>query len=88
MSDLRDFTGKNRVFTGAAGIRPSDDGLGSGDRVNDKGRLRFNDTTDLLEYYTGTEWKSIDSPPTITTIEVDGRAAPTSEAVDDSSIII
>ena len=55
MSDLRDFTGKNRVFTGAAGIRPSDDGLGSGDRVNDKGRLRFNDTTDLLEYYTGTE---------------------------------
>ena len=84
MSDLRDFTGKNRVFTGAAGIRPSDDGLGSGDRVNDKGRLRFNDTTDLLEYYTGTEWKSIDSPPTITQFTVDGGSDVTTANIDSS----
>ena len=44
MSDLRDFTGKNRVFTGASGIRTSDDGLSNADRVNDKGRIRFNDS--------------------------------------------
>ena len=50
MSDLRDFTGKNRKFTGTSGIRVSDEGSGPGDRVNEKGRLRFNDTTDLLEY--------------------------------------
>ena len=87
MSDLRDFTGKNRVFTGAAGIRPSDDGLGSGDRVDDKGRLRFNDTTDLLEYYTGTAWKSIDSPPLVTQFTVNGGSDVTSAVIDvtDSS---
>ena len=72
MSDLRDFTGKNRVFTGASGIRTSDDGLSNADRVNDKGRIRFNDSTDLMEYYTGAEWKSIDSPPTITQFTLDG----------------
>ena len=58
MADLRDFTGKNRKFTGAAGIKTSDDGLGTGDRVNEKGRIRFNDTTDLLEYYNGTDWSA------------------------------
>jgi len=66
MSNLRDFTGKNRKFTGTTGITVSDTGSGPGDRVNEKGRLRFNDTTDLLEYYNGNDWKSIDAPPTIT----------------------
>ena len=33
-----------------------------------KGDIRFNDTFDLMEYYTGNVWKSIDSPPTITSI--------------------
>ena len=71
MADLRDFTGKNRKFTGAAGIKTSDDGLGTGDRVNEKGRIRFNDTTDLLEYYNGTDWKAIDAPPVITGFTID-----------------
>jgi hypothetical protein len=83
MSDLRDFTGKNRKFTGAAGIIVSDSGLGSGDRVNEKGRLRFNDTTDLLEYYNGAAWKAIDAPPVITTITIDGGSAVTSGVVDN-----
>ena len=39
MSNLRDFTGKNRKFTGASGIKVSDDGLSSSDRVNEKGRI-------------------------------------------------
>jgi hypothetical protein len=66
MADLRDFTGKNRKFTGAAGIKTSSDGQGTAERVNEKGRLRFNDDTDLLEYYNGTDWKAIDAPPVIT----------------------
>ena len=48
MSDLQDFTQKNRRHTGTTGILVSDTGSGPGDRVNEKGRLRFNDTTDLL----------------------------------------
>ena len=85
MADLRDFTGKNRVFTGAAGVRVSDDGLSSSDRVDDKGRIRFNDSTDLMEYYTGTEWKSIDSPPQITFFTLDGGSDVTSANIDSSA---
>lgn len=85
MSDLRDFTGKNRKFTGTTGERISI-GTGTGDRVNEKATLRFNDTTDLLEYYNGNEWKSIDAPPIISAITVDGGADVTSGAVNiDSS---
>ena len=84
MADLRDFTGKNRRFTGASGVKVSDDGLASGDRVNEKGRLRFNDNTDLLEYYTGVEWKSIDAPPVVNTINIDGAGAGTTGFVDSS----
>jgi hypothetical protein len=32
------------------------------------GDIRFNTTLSLMEYYTGTEWKSIDSPPTVTSL--------------------
>ena len=46
MSDLRDFTGKNRKHTGTTGITVSDNGSGTAARVNEKGRLRFNDDTD------------------------------------------
>ncbi len=84
MADLRDFTGKNRKFKGAAGITVSDSGLGSGDRVNEKGRLRFNDTTDLLEYYTGVEWKSIDAPPILTSINIDGAGASATGFINSS----
>ena len=64
MSDIRDFSGKNRKFTGTSGIK-----LPSGttaQRVNDTAQLRFNTNLNLAEYYDGTEWKPIDSPPTIT----------------------
>ena len=83
MADLRDFTGKNRKFTGASGITTSSDGLGAGDRVDEKGRLRFNDTTDLLEYYNGTDWKAIDAPPVITGFTIDGGSNATSGVVDN-----
>ena len=83
MSDLRDFTGKNRKFTGTTGITVSDNGSGTGDRVDEKGRLRFNDTTDLLEYYNGTAWKSIDAPPVINSFSIDGGSNVTSGTVDN-----
>ena len=83
MSDLNDFTQKNRKHTGATGIKVSDDGLGTSDRVNEKGRLRFNDATDLLEYYNGTDWKSIDAPPVITSFAIDGGSNVTSGVIDN-----
>ena len=39
--------------------------------------MRFNSTTGLAEYYTGTAFKSIDSPPTVSSVnvtEVDSQA--------------
>ena len=87
MSDLQDFTQKNRRHTGTTGIQVSDNGSGPGDRVNEKGRLRFNDTTDLLEYYNGNDWKSIDAPPSITgfTINDVGGTAVTSATIDNEA---
>jgi hypothetical protein len=37
-------------------------------RGSTTGQLRFNTTTGLAEYYTGTEFKIIDSPPTVTAV--------------------
>jgi hypothetical protein len=34
------------------------------------GDIRFNSTTSLMEYYDGVQWKSIDSPPSITSADV------------------
>jgi hypothetical protein len=66
MADLRDFTGKNRVNTGLAGERIA---LGAtANRVDEKGRLRYNESLELLEYYNGTSWISIDAPPSISSV--------------------
>jgi len=83
MSDLRDFTGKNRVFTGTDGITtPSGT---TGQRVDGTAKLRFNSTTNLMEYYTGTDWKSIDSPPLITGFTLDGGSDVTTAVIDASA---
>ena len=68
MADLRDFTGKNRKFTGDSGLVPSDTTATTGNRVAETGRFRFNSTINLMEYYNGTSWISIDSPPTVTAV--------------------
>ena len=34
------------------------------------GDQRFNSTISLMEYYDGTQWKPIDSPPTISSLDV------------------
>ena len=36
------------------------------------GDIRFNTTLNLMEYYDGTNWKSIDSPPSITNVDYPG----------------
>ena len=64
MADSRDITGKNRKFTGTSGIKlPTGS---TAQRVDETGQIRFNNETNLAEYYTGTDWKAIDAPPTIT----------------------
>jgi hypothetical protein len=81
MANSRDFTGKNRKFTGTKGIiLPKGT---TGERVSsNSGEIRFNTTTNLAEYYDGTNWKAIDAPPTITSIsptfiDPDGSSTPT-----------
>jgi len=87
MSDLRDFTGKNRKFTGIIGEKISTGTTGQRDTSFGGGTLRFNSTTNLMEYYTGTEWKSIDAPPSITTFTINGGSNISSgNIVKDSSI--
>ena len=85
MADLRDFTGKNRRFTGTDA-----ETISSGttaERVDGAAKIRFNTTNNLMEYYDGTNWKSIDSPPSISGITIDdiGGSAVTSGTVDNES---
>jgi hypothetical protein len=83
MADSRDILGKNRKFTGTTGIKiPSGT---QAQRVNETGQLRFNTTTNLAEYYDGTNWKSIDAPPTISGIDV---TEVDSQAGGDQTIVI
>ena len=86
MADLRDFTGKNRKFTGTIGERISTGTTAERDVATfGAGTIRFNTTTNLMEYYTGTEWKSIDAPPVITGFKVNGGATVTSGEVDNEA---
>jgi hypothetical protein len=79
MANSRDFTGKNRKFTGTKGI-VTPKGT-TAERVgSESGELRFNTTTELMEYYDGTQWKPIDAPPTISTIT-------TSDSVGTSTVL-
>jgi hypothetical protein len=46
------------------------------------GMIRFNSTSNLSEYYDGTTWKSIDAPPTVSSI------SPTTETDANANIVI
>jgi len=80
MSDLRDFTGKNRKNTGTTGMIVSDVTGTTANRVDEKGRFRYNSTIDLMEYYNGTTWIVIDAPPSITEV------SPTSFGEGDTTV--
>ncbi len=83
MANYSDFKDKNTKFTGVIGERVSSGTTGERDTSTyGAGTLRFNTTTNLLEYYTGSEWKSIDAPPTITGFTIDGGSDITSGNVD------
>ncbi len=67
MANSRDFTGKNRKFTGTKGITISKGT--TAERIgSESGEFRFNTTTELMEYYDGTQWKAVDAPPSITSV--------------------
>ncbi len=36
--------------------------------IEEVGKLRFNTTTGLLEFYNGTNWKGLDAPPTVSSV--------------------
>jgi len=46
------------------------------------GMIRYNSTTALAEYYDGSAWKSIDSPPVVSSI------SPTTETDANANIVI
>ena len=84
MSDIRDFSGKNRKFTGTDSIvLPK--GTTAQRVAAASGELRFNTTTNLAEYYDGTDWKPIDSPPVITSFTLDGGSSVTTATIDDEA---
>ena len=50
--------------------------------IEEAGKMRFNTSTSLLEYYDGNNWKAIDAPPTVSSISPssfvsDGSSTPT-----------
>ena len=63
-----DVSFENISDTGTEGTKVA---LGTtAQRGSTQGQLRFNSTTGLAEYYDGSQFKSIDSPPTISSIDV------------------
>jgi len=66
--DIADFKFENIVDTGTEGTKVASGTTAQ--RGSTTGQLRFNTTTGLAEYYTGSEFKVIDTPPTITSIDV------------------
>jgi len=85
MANIRDITGKNRRFTGTDSIKLPAGTTGERNGSPAGGDIRFNNTTNLAEYYTGSDWKSIDSPPTITGFTVDGGSVVTTTGIDASA---
>ena len=70
-----DVSFENISDTGTAGTKVASGTTGQ--RGSTAGQIRFNTTTGLAEYYTGTEFKVIDTPPTVTAVsplEVDSTA--------------
>ena len=64
--DIADFKFENIVDTGTEGTKVA---LGTtAQRGSTQGQIRFNSTTGLAEYYTGTAFKSIDAPPTVSSV--------------------
>jgi len=66
--DIADFKFENITDTGTEGTRVATGTQAQ--RGTTQGQLRFNTDTGLAEYYNGTSFKSIDTPPTVTSLDV------------------
>jgi len=55
------------------------------ERENVAGAIRFNTNLNLAEYYTGTAWNPIESPPTVTNFTLDGGSAVTSTKIANNA---
>ena len=67
-SSKLDVSFENISDTGTEGTKVA---LGTtAQRGSTQGQIRFNSTTGLAEYYTGTDFKAIDTPPSITSVDV------------------
>ena len=66
--DIADFKFEDIVDTGTEGTKVASGTTAQ--RGTTQGQLRFNTETGLAEYYTGTAFKTIDTPPTITSLDV------------------
>jgi hypothetical protein len=86
MADSRDILGKNRKFKGTSGVvMPKGS---TAERVDtESGELRFNTTTELMEYYDGNQWKPIDAPPTISSISTDDATGDDAVLAADGSTL-
>ena len=78
--DIADFKFENIVDTGTEGTKVASGTTAQ--RGSTTGQIRFNSTIGLAEYYTGTEFKSIDSPPAISSI------SPTTQINANANIVI
>jgi len=66
--DIADFKFENIVDTGTEGTRVASGTTAQ--RGSTQGQFRFNSTTGLAEYYDGANFKSIDAPPSVTSVDV------------------
>ena len=62
MSDLSDFTKKNRKFTGTDAIRLPN-GTQAERATPTAGEIRYNTDKDHVEYYNGQAWRALADPP-------------------------
>ena len=84
------------VFVGAgtSSFMKGDDGVGISTMTTTernalsgvkKGQIIFNETINLAQYWDGSSWKSIDSPPSISNFTIDGGSSVTSAKVDNTA---
>ena len=66
--DIKGTTFQNIVDTGTEGTKVASGTTAQ--RGSTTGQFRFNTTTGLAEYYTGNAFKTIDEPPTVTSVDV------------------
>lgn len=67
MSDLSDFTKKNRKFTGTDAIRLPR-GTEAQRATPVAGEIRYNTDKNHVEYYNGQAWRALTDPPTLTNV--------------------